>query len=168
MWKQLACVSCAVGLLMAGVVAPVRAADDQAEWANRIRFLVSSGIDSSGIINALTFRSGPGRTGWNWQLAASYPLKEPFFVEGGLMGWTLGRSNMGDAKRFGITASGGVNLSGGMTEAGLGLVPSGTRIFARHFFGDIPGRGGMVQGSLVFPSTTGTRSFLELSLGYGF
>ncbi len=167
MLRLIARTSALLGLALA--LAPRPALAQDVEWANKVRFLGSAGLNSTAVINFLTFREGEGNSGWNWQLTASYPLQPPYFVEGGLMGWTLGRTGADSVERFGITASGGIRFGGGNTEAGVGFVPGGGRVFLRHFLrSDGTGKGPMVQGSLVFPGTTGTRSFVEGSVGFGF
>ncbi len=142
---------------------PARASD----WEKNTRFFASVGYDSSGIINFLTFREGTGKSGWNWQLGASYQLEHPFFVEGGLMGWTLGRQDREDAKEFSIMGSVGVKFRA--NEFGIGFVPRGGRIFGRRFFEDTAGgKGAYGQVGILFPSVSGTRSFMTLDIGYGF
>lgn len=169
MWRHVATI-CVLGLLL---VVPARAqwgdGDEGAvpEWVGKLRFTVSAGFSSSGLVDFLTFRDNDGHSGWNWQLSGIYRLETPYFAEAGLMGWRLGRQNRDDAKEFGITLGAGARIHA--TEVGAGLVPSGGRIFARHFLRPDEGRQGpFVQVDLLFPSVTGARSFLNLNLGYGF
>ncbi|MDH7571623.1 MAG: hypothetical protein QHJ73_18755 [Armatimonadota bacterium] len=171
MLRHVWCAAVVLGLLAtagAGWAEPHRRADVE-EWVSRVRLMASAGVNSTAVINFLTFREGEGNAGWNWQLLGAYPLERPFFFEAGLMGWTLGRTGRENAERFAVAASLGVQLNEGRNELGAGLVPSGFRVFLRHFLDPRqPGRGTLGQVGLVFPTTTGTRTFLDLSLGYVF
>ncbi|MBI3944748.1 MAG: hypothetical protein HY321_02430 [Armatimonadetes bacterium] len=143
--------------------------DDLEEWISRTRFMVAAGYNSTGVVNFLTFREGKPEDGWNWQLLAAYPLQRPFFVEGGLTGWTLGRENQRAARRFGITAGAGLRMRDGMSELGAGIIPSGVRVFARRFLEpDVRGQGPVAHVAVVFPTLNGTRAFLDVGLGYTF
>ncbi|HOJ19972.1 MAG TPA: hypothetical protein PLU39_08490 [Armatimonadota bacterium] len=173
MLKHVAAITSVLGLALlaspasAGRYDYYRESGAGTEWTKKVRFVAAAGVNSSGIINFLTFRDGSSESGWSWQLAGSYQLEQPYFVEAGLMGWTIGRENQESAKKFGVAASAGVQLHA--TEIGAGFVPSGARIFVRHFFdGDTDGKGTMGQAELVFPTTSGAHSYLGLSLGYGF
>jgi hypothetical protein len=175
MLKHVAAITSALGLTLvllapaadAGKYDYYRLNGDNAEWTKKVRFVAAAGLNSSGIINFLTFRDGSSQSGWSWQLAASYNLEHPFFVEGGLMGWTLGREDQDAVKKFGIAASAGARFNA--TEVGAGFMPNGGRVFVRHFFqGRTDGKGTMGQVELAFPAASGARSFLGASLGYGF
>ncbi|NLC58938.1 MAG: hypothetical protein GX774_19055 [Armatimonadetes bacterium] len=168
MLKQIVAAAVLLGLLVA-VPTQAQWEDDEElpEWVGKLRFAASAGFTSSGVVDFLTFRDGDGHGGWNWQLTGIYRLETPYFAEAGLMGWRLGRENRDDAKEFGITLGGGARI--GSTEVGIGLVPSGGRIFARHFLQPERQRQGpFVQVDLVFPDVSGASSFLDLNVGLGF
>lgn len=169
--QQLAGILCAVALSFAPAAAQQNGDYGRQieEWVSQVRFIASLGYNSTGVINVLTFRDGPGHSGWNWQLTGAYPLQHPFFVEGGLMGWTMARSDRPDAKRFGLTAGAGLRLGDGASEVGLGFIPGGGRLFVRRFLDtERAAKGPVVQLGLVFPTPVGTRSFTDLSIGYAF
>jgi len=160
--------ACAAALLATLPAKPAHAYardDETPEWASRLHGIGMAGVNSSAAVNALTFRHESGHFGWKWELNGSYPVSPPFFVEAGVMGWTLGRTDRPQVERFGVDASVGMHFSAG-SEVGVGIMPSGGRVWVRHFFDGK--RGTMAQLGLVFPSPVGTRSYLEASLGYGF
>ena len=173
MLKFAASAACALTLLLSLPATPACAEYghgrkiDWSEVASKFRFVASAGWDSGGLVKVLTFRDAHAENGYNWQLTASYPGPQPVFGELGLMGWTLTRQGTKDAKTFGLVASAGARF--GATQVGAGIIPRGARLFVRRFFGRRDEvRGPMAQFAIVFPAVSGSQSFADLSLGYGF